>query len=41
MSLDARGVSDAAVAAIGGVRRPLAEILTEVDEGRAELIYVG
>ena len=29
------------MAAIGGVRRPLAEILTEVAEGRSELIYVG
>jgi hypothetical protein len=34
-------VSDAAVEAIGGVRRPLAEILIEVADGRAELIYVG
>jgi hypothetical protein len=29
------------VAAIGGVRRELGEILTEVAEGRSELIYLG
>lgn len=27
--------------AIGGVERQLAEILTEVAEGRSELIYMG
>ncbi len=27
--------------AIGGVRRNLADILTEVAEGRSELIYMG
>ena len=26
---------------IGGMQRPLAEILTEVAEGRTELIYMG
>lgn len=34
-------VSSEQVAAIGGVRRPLAEILTEVAEGRSTLIYLG
>ena len=34
-------MSDEAMEAIGGMRRPLGEILTEVAEGRAELIYVG
>ena len=41
MSVGARGVSDEQVAAIGGALRPLGEILTEVAEGRAELIYMG
>jgi len=36
-----RGVSAEQVAALGGVQRPLAEILAEVAEGRAELIYMG
>lgn len=36
-----RGVSDAQVAALGGVQRTLAEILTEVAEGHSELIYMG
>lgn len=29
------------MAGIGGVRRNLADILTEVAEGRSELIYMG
>lgn len=29
------------MAGIGGVRRSLADILTEVAEGRSELIYLG
>ena len=29
------------MSAIGGVRRNLADILTEVAEGRSELIYMG
>ncbi len=29
------------MASIGGVRRSLADILTEVAEGRSELIYLG
>jgi len=34
-------VSDEQMADIGGVRRDLADILTEVAEGRSQLIYVG
>lgn len=34
-------MSDAAMASIGGVRRTLAEILTEVAEGRSALTYMG
>ncbi len=34
-------MSDEQVAGIGGVRRSLADVLTEVAEGRAELIYLG
>ncbi len=34
-------MSDEEVAGIGGVRRTLAEVLTDVAEGRAELIYMG
>jgi ribosomal protein L29 len=34
-------VSDEQLASIGGVRRQLAEILTEVAEGRSELTYMG
>jgi hypothetical protein len=29
------------MAAIGGVRRNLADILTEVAEGRSQLVYMG
>jgi hypothetical protein len=39
--MDIRGVSAEQVAAMGGVQRTLAEILTEVAEGRSELIYMG
>jgi hypothetical protein len=34
-------VSDEEMETIGGVRRNLADILTEVAEGRSELIYMG
>lgn len=34
-------MSDEQMAGIGGVRRQLAEILTEVAEGRSELIHFG
>jgi hypothetical protein len=34
-------VSDEQVVAIGGVPRPLAEVLTEVADGTAELVYLG
>ena len=34
-------MSDAAMEAVGGMSRPLAEILTEVAEGRPELVYMG
>ena len=40
-SADSRGVSDEAMATIGGIRRHLAEILTETAEGRSEFIYIG
>ena len=40
-SADSRGVSDEAMAAIGGVRRYLADILTEAAEGTSEFIHVG
>ena len=40
-SAESRGVSDEAMAAIGGVRRYLAEILTEAAEGRSEFIHIG
>lgn len=36
-----REVSQDQIDSIGGVQRPLADILTEVAEGRSELIYVG
>jgi hypothetical protein len=36
-----REVSEEQVAAIGGVLRGLDEILTEVAEGRSEMIYLG
>ena len=39
--MDTRGVSDEQLAAIGGVRRDLSEVLTEVAEGTSELIYLG
>jgi hypothetical protein len=34
-------VSDDEVEGIGGVRRNLADILTEVAEGKSSLIYMG
>jgi ribosomal protein L29 len=34
-------VSDEQMASIGGVRRDLADILTEVAEDRSSLIYLG
>jgi hypothetical protein len=34
-------VSAEQVEAIGGMQRPLAEILTEVAEGRSDLTYMG
>jgi ribosomal protein L29 len=34
-------VSQDQVDSIGGVRRNLADVLTEVAEGRSELIYMG
>jgi hypothetical protein len=34
-------VSQEQIEGIGGVTRSLADILTEVAEGRAELIYLG
>lgn len=34
-------MSDDQLAAIGGVRRDLTDILTEVAEGTSELIYLG
>jgi hypothetical protein len=34
-------VSPDGIAAIGGMQRTLAEILTEVADGRSELIYFG
>jgi hypothetical protein len=34
-------VSQEQIEAIGGVERPLAEILTEVADGESELIYMG
>jgi ribosomal protein L29 len=34
-------VSDEQLASIGGVRRNLADILTEVAEGRSTLTYMG
>jgi hypothetical protein len=34
-------VSHEQVTALGGVLRPLAEILTEVADGRSELVYLG
>jgi hypothetical protein len=39
--MDTRGVFDEQIAAIGGMLRTLAEILTEVAKGRSELIYSG
>jgi hypothetical protein len=36
-----REVSEAQVQSIGGVLRGLDEILTEVADGRAEMIYLG
>jgi hypothetical protein len=34
-------VSDEQVTAVGGVLRPLGEILTEVADGRSELVHLG
>jgi hypothetical protein len=34
-------VSHEQVIAVGGVLRPLAEILTEVADGRSELVHLG
>jgi len=34
-------VSEDQIDSIGGVRRNLSDILTEVAEGRSELIYLG
>jgi len=34
-------VSQEQIKTIGGIERPLAEILTEVADGRSELIYMG
>jgi hypothetical protein len=34
-------VSSEQVSGIGGVTRKLAEVLTEVAEGRSELVYMG
>jgi hypothetical protein len=39
--MEARGVSDADMLTIGGVRRDLADIVTEVAEGRSHLVYMG
>ena len=36
-----RGINDEQIAAIGARPRPLAEILTEVAEGRSVLVHVG
>ncbi len=40
VSVGTRGVSEEQVARIGGRPRPLADILTEVADGRSTLIYV-
>jgi hypothetical protein len=39
--VDTREVSDEQMSGIGGVRRRLEDILTEVAEGRSQLIYMG
>lgn len=39
--MEARGVSDDDMATIGGVSRKLSDLLTEVAEGRSEMIYMG
>jgi len=39
--VDTRAVSDEQLAQIGGVRRPLGDILREVAEGRSTLTYMG
>ena len=39
--METRGVSKDEIDDIGGVERQLAEILTEVAEGRSELVYMG
>jgi hypothetical protein len=39
--VDTREVSDEQLAAIGGERRDLAEVLREVAEGRSVLVYMG
>jgi hypothetical protein len=39
--VDTRAVSEEQVDSIGGVRRSLADILTEVADGRSTMIYIG
>jgi intracellular sulfur oxidation DsrE/DsrF family protein len=39
-SVDAHGIRDEQVAAIGARPRPLADILVEVAEGRSVLVYL-
>jgi hypothetical protein len=39
--VDTRAVSEEQMTAIGGVTRPLGEILTEVAEDRSSLIHLG
>jgi hypothetical protein len=39
--VDTREVSEEQMNSIGGVRRSLADILTDVADGRSELIYLG
>jgi hypothetical protein len=39
--VDTREVSEEQMTSIGGVRRSLADILTDVADGRSELIYLG
>jgi hypothetical protein len=39
--VDTRGVSEEQIAALGGFRRELRDVLIEVADGKAELIYTG
>jgi hypothetical protein len=39
--VDTREVSDDQMTGIGGVRRKLEDVLTEVAEGKSQLIYMG